>query len=167
MCFYFIFFTIFSFIKHWWCGILITIYVLTSYLSLKLSCWNHLCLRFFLCTRIIKNTNITDSPRIYILHGDRFGIVIMFRSVYTSVVNVILWTVVRFFFQLLNTVFTFLEYIFTYLQFGILLLKDLRLWALDKRKSRVKQPPKKQMDKLDTICGCPFCNNSTSVEYRM
>ncbi|KAK7846750.1 transcription elongation factor 1 like protein [Quercus suber] len=35
---------------------------------------------------------------------------------------------------------------------------------MGKRKSRAKPPPKKRMDKLDTVFSCPFCNHGTSVE---
>jgi len=38
---------------------------------------------------------------------------------------------------------------------------------MGKRKSRAKPPPKKRMDKLDTVFSCPFCNHGTSVECRM
>ncbi|KAD7117099.1 hypothetical protein E3N88_04367 [Mikania micrantha] len=38
---------------------------------------------------------------------------------------------------------------------------------MGKRKSRAKLPPKKQMDKLDTVFSCPFCNHGTSVEWRI
>nr|CAD1842229.1 unnamed protein product [Ananas comosus var. bracteatus] len=36
-----------------------------------------------------------------------------------------------------------------------------------KRKSRAKPPPKKRMDKLDTVFCCPFCNHGSSVECRI
>ncbi|XP_077221244.1 transcription elongation factor 1 homolog [Tasmannia lanceolata] len=35
---------------------------------------------------------------------------------------------------------------------------------MGKRKSRTKPPPKKKMDKLDTVFNCPFCNHEKSVE---
>ncbi|CAK9181874.1 unnamed protein product [Ilex paraguariensis] len=35
---------------------------------------------------------------------------------------------------------------------------------MGKRKSSAKPPPKKRMDKLDTVFSCPFCNHGTSVE---
>ncbi|KAL7186254.1 hypothetical protein ACSBR2_028075 [Camellia fascicularis] len=35
---------------------------------------------------------------------------------------------------------------------------------MGKRKSRAKPPPKKRMDKLDTVFSCPFCNHGSSVE---
>ncbi|CAL9053295.1 unnamed protein product [Musa banksii] len=35
---------------------------------------------------------------------------------------------------------------------------------MGKRKSRAKPPPKKRMDKLDTVFCCPFCNHGSSVE---
>ncbi|KAG6790299.1 hypothetical protein POTOM_006447 [Populus tomentosa] len=38
---------------------------------------------------------------------------------------------------------------------------------MGKRKSRAKPPPKKRMDKLDTVFSCPFCNHGTSVECRV
>lgn len=38
---------------------------------------------------------------------------------------------------------------------------------MGKRKSRAKPPPKKRMDKLDTVFSCPFCNHGTSVECRI
>ncbi|KAJ0586738.1 putative transcription elongation factor 1 [Helianthus annuus] len=38
---------------------------------------------------------------------------------------------------------------------------------MGKRKSRAKPPPKKRMDKLDTVFSCPFCNHGTSVECHM
>ncbi|XP_038896920.1 transcription elongation factor 1 homolog [Benincasa hispida] len=45
------------------------------------------------------------------------------------------------------------------------------IWISDqdmgKRKSRAKPPPKKRMDKLDTVFSCPFCNHGTSVECRI
>lgn len=41
------------------------------------------------------------------------------------------------------------------------------LWGMGKRKSRSKPPPKKRMDKLDTVFSCPFCNHGTSIECRM
>ena len=40
-------------------------------------------------------------------------------------------------------------------------------WQMGKRKSRAKPPPKKRMDKLDTVFSCPFCNHGNSVECRM
>ncbi|KAI6705252.1 hypothetical protein NL676_008214 [Syzygium grande] len=39
--------------------------------------------------------------------------------------------------------------------------------AMGKRKSRAKPPPKKRMDRLDTVFSCPFCNHGTSVECRL
>ncbi|KAD4982421.1 hypothetical protein E3N88_19092 [Mikania micrantha] len=39
--------------------------------------------------------------------------------------------------------------------------------SMGKRKSRAKPPPKKRMDKLDTVFSCPFCNHGTSVECRI
>ncbi|KAL4199682.1 hypothetical protein AMTRI_Chr03g146130 [Amborella trichopoda] len=38
---------------------------------------------------------------------------------------------------------------------------------MGKRKSRAKPPPKKRMDKLDTVFSCPFCNHGSSVECRL
>ncbi|CAI0557821.1 unnamed protein product [Linum tenue] len=38
---------------------------------------------------------------------------------------------------------------------------------MGKRKSKAKPPPKKRMDKLDTVFSCPFCNHGTSVECRI
>ncbi|KAH9748884.1 transcription elongation factor 1-like [Citrus sinensis] len=38
---------------------------------------------------------------------------------------------------------------------------------MGKRKSRAKPPPKKRVDKLDTVFSCPFCNHGTSVECRI
>ncbi|XP_057963768.1 transcription elongation factor 1 homolog isoform X1 [Malania oleifera] len=38
---------------------------------------------------------------------------------------------------------------------------------MGKRKSRAKPPPKKRMDKLDTVFSCPFCSHGTSVECRI
>ncbi|KAG7031051.1 Transcription elongation factor 1-like protein [Cucurbita argyrosperma subsp. argyrosperma] len=38
---------------------------------------------------------------------------------------------------------------------------------MGKRKSRAKPPPKKRMDKLDTVFSCPFCNHGTSVDCRI
>ncbi|KAJ9690552.1 hypothetical protein PVL29_012945 [Vitis rotundifolia] len=38
---------------------------------------------------------------------------------------------------------------------------------MGKRKSRAKPPPKKRMDKLDTVFSCPFCNHGTGVECRI
>ncbi|KAL3740010.1 hypothetical protein ACJRO7_021310 [Eucalyptus globulus] len=38
---------------------------------------------------------------------------------------------------------------------------------MGKRKSRAKPPPKKRMDRLDTVFSCPFCNHGTSVECRL
>ncbi|KAL9325441.1 hypothetical protein ACSQ67_006086 [Phaseolus vulgaris] len=38
---------------------------------------------------------------------------------------------------------------------------------MGKRKSAAKAPPKKRMDKLDTVFSCPFCNHGTSVECSM
>ncbi|PKU72644.1 Transcription elongation factor 1 like [Dendrobium catenatum] len=38
---------------------------------------------------------------------------------------------------------------------------------MGKRKSRAKPPPKKRMDKLDTVFCCPFCNHGSSVECRI
>ncbi|MED6111375.1 hypothetical protein PIB30_051722 [Stylosanthes scabra] len=38
---------------------------------------------------------------------------------------------------------------------------------MGKRKSSAKPPPKKRMDKLDTVFSCPFCNHGTSVECRI
>ncbi|KAH6788708.1 transcription elongation factor-like protein [Perilla frutescens var. frutescens] len=38
---------------------------------------------------------------------------------------------------------------------------------MGKRKSTAKPPPKKRMDKLDTVFSCPFCNHGTSVECRI
>lgn len=38
---------------------------------------------------------------------------------------------------------------------------------MGKRKSRAKPPPKKRMDKLDTVFSCPFCNHGSSVECRI
>ncbi|GFZ12419.1 hypothetical protein Acr_23g0008040 [Actinidia rufa] len=35
---------------------------------------------------------------------------------------------------------------------------------MGKRKSRAKPPPKKRMDKLDTVFSCPFCNHGSGVE---
>nr|XP_010916414.1 transcription elongation factor 1 homolog isoform X2 [Elaeis guineensis]XP_019707111.1 transcription elongation factor 1 homolog isoform X2 [Elaeis guineensis] len=36
--------------------------------------------------------------------------------------------------------------------------------SMGKRKSRAKPPPKKRMDKLDTVFCCPFCNHGSSIE---
>ncbi|KAI4333619.1 hypothetical protein L6164_018403 [Bauhinia variegata] len=36
-----------------------------------------------------------------------------------------------------------------------------------KRKSRKKPPPKKRMNKLETVFTCPFCNHGSSVECRL
>ncbi|KAH1120860.1 hypothetical protein J1N35_004020 [Gossypium stocksii] len=38
---------------------------------------------------------------------------------------------------------------------------------MGKRKSTAKPPPKKRMDKLDTVFSCPFCNHGTGVECRL
>ncbi|KAG6424481.1 hypothetical protein SASPL_114899 [Salvia splendens] len=38
---------------------------------------------------------------------------------------------------------------------------------MGKRKSSAKPPPRKRMDKLDTVFSCPFCNHGTSVECRI
>ncbi|WMV15945.1 hypothetical protein MTR67_009330 [Solanum verrucosum] len=38
---------------------------------------------------------------------------------------------------------------------------------MGKRKSKSKPPPKKRMDKLDTVFSCPFCSHGTSVECRI
>uniref|UniRef100_K3Y084 Transcription elongation factor 1 homolog n=1 Tax=Setaria italica TaxID=4555 RepID=K3Y084_SETIT len=38
---------------------------------------------------------------------------------------------------------------------------------MGKRKSAAKPPPKKRMDKLDTVFSCPFCNHGSSVECRI
>ncbi|KAK4798079.1 hypothetical protein SAY86_030405 [Trapa natans] len=38
---------------------------------------------------------------------------------------------------------------------------------MGKRKSKAKPPPKKRMDKLDTVFSCPFCNHGSSVECRI
>ncbi|KAE8798877.1 transcription elongation factor 1 [Hordeum vulgare] len=38
---------------------------------------------------------------------------------------------------------------------------------MGKRKSDVKPPPKKRMDKLDKAFSCPFCNHGSSVECRI
>ncbi|KAL3631445.1 hypothetical protein CASFOL_024429 [Castilleja foliolosa] len=38
---------------------------------------------------------------------------------------------------------------------------------MGKRKSRAKPPPKKRMDKLDTVFTCPFCNHGSSVECKI
>ncbi|KAM7492560.1 hypothetical protein LguiA_035481 [Lonicera macranthoides] len=38
---------------------------------------------------------------------------------------------------------------------------------MGKRKSRAKPPPRKRMDKLDTVFSCPFCNHGSSVECRI
>ncbi|GLJ38953.1 hypothetical protein SUGI_0794100 [Cryptomeria japonica] len=38
---------------------------------------------------------------------------------------------------------------------------------MGKRKSSAKPPPKKRMDKLETVFTCPFCNHGSSVECRM
>ncbi|KAF5727676.1 putative Transcription elongation factor [Tripterygium wilfordii] len=38
---------------------------------------------------------------------------------------------------------------------------------MGKRKSKAKPPPKKRMDKLDTVFSCPFCNHGTSVECKI
>ncbi|KAJ1258062.1 hypothetical protein BS78_10G045500 [Paspalum vaginatum] len=38
---------------------------------------------------------------------------------------------------------------------------------MGKRKSAAKPPPKKRMDKLDTVFCCPFCNHGSSVECRI
>ncbi|KAF7836679.1 transcription elongation factor 1-like protein [Senna tora] len=38
---------------------------------------------------------------------------------------------------------------------------------MGKRKSRRKPPPKKRMNKLDTVFSCPFCNHGSSVECRL
>ncbi|KAK7348517.1 hypothetical protein VNO80_23075 [Phaseolus coccineus] len=35
---------------------------------------------------------------------------------------------------------------------------------MGKRKATAKAPPKKRMDKLDTVFSCPFCNHGNSVE---
>ncbi|PPD94041.1 hypothetical protein GOBAR_DD08953 [Gossypium barbadense] len=37
---------------------------------------------------------------------------------------------------------------------------------MGKMKSRAKRATKKQMDKLDTVFSCPFCNHGTGVERR-
>lgn len=42
--------------------------------------------------------------------------------------------------------------------------KTLSWKNMGKRKSRAKPPPKKRMDKLDTVFSCPFCNHGSSVE---
>ncbi|KAG4383756.1 hypothetical protein AAZX31_10G064700 [Glycine max] len=38
---------------------------------------------------------------------------------------------------------------------------------MGKRKAKAKPPPKKRMDKLDTVFSCPFCNHGSSVECRL
>ncbi|GJN29620.1 hypothetical protein PR202_gb17863 [Eleusine coracana subsp. coracana] len=38
---------------------------------------------------------------------------------------------------------------------------------MGKRKSAAKPPPKKRIDKLDTVFSCPFCNHGSSVECRI
>uniref|UniRef100_M1C3B2 Transcription elongation factor 1 homolog n=1 Tax=Solanum tuberosum TaxID=4113 RepID=M1C3B2_SOLTU len=38
---------------------------------------------------------------------------------------------------------------------------------MGKRKAKSKPPPKKRMDKLDTVFSCPFCSHGTSVECRI
>uniref|UniRef100_A0A453A004 Transcription elongation factor 1 homolog n=1 Tax=Aegilops tauschii subsp. strangulata TaxID=200361 RepID=A0A453A004_AEGTS len=38
---------------------------------------------------------------------------------------------------------------------------------MGKRKAAAKPPPRKRMDKLDTVFSCPFCNHGSSVECRM
>ncbi|AQL02043.1 Transcription elongation factor 1-like protein [Zea mays] len=38
---------------------------------------------------------------------------------------------------------------------------------MGKRKSAAKPPPKKRMDKLDTVFSCPFCNHGSSVECQI
>ncbi|KAF1890417.1 hypothetical protein Lal_00041132 [Lupinus albus] len=38
---------------------------------------------------------------------------------------------------------------------------------MGKRKAKTKPPPKKRMDKLDTVFSCPFCNHGSSVECRI
>uniref|UniRef100_A0A0D9YLY5 Transcription elongation factor 1 homolog n=2 Tax=Oryza glumipatula TaxID=40148 RepID=A0A0D9YLY5_9ORYZ len=38
---------------------------------------------------------------------------------------------------------------------------------MGKRKSKAKPPPKKRMDKLDTVFCCPFCNHGSGVECRI
>ncbi|KAK1604279.1 hypothetical protein QYE76_027952 [Lolium multiflorum] len=39
--------------------------------------------------------------------------------------------------------------------------------ARPERKAAAKPPPKKRMDKLDTVFSCPFCNHGSSVECRI
>ncbi|TVU13406.1 hypothetical protein EJB05_40460, partial [Eragrostis curvula] len=38
---------------------------------------------------------------------------------------------------------------------------------MGKRKSAAKPPPKKRIDKLDTVFSCPFRNHGSSVECRI
>nr|AKJ77985.1 ElF1 superfamily transcriptions factor [Triticum aestivum] len=38
---------------------------------------------------------------------------------------------------------------------------------MGKRKAAAKPPPRKGMDKLDTVFSCPFCNHGSSVECRI
>ncbi|KAG5579270.1 hypothetical protein H5410_049897 [Solanum commersonii] len=38
---------------------------------------------------------------------------------------------------------------------------------MGKRKAKSKPPPRKRMDKLDTVFSCPFCSHGTSVECRI
>ncbi|XBJ12856.1 hypothetical protein VPH35_017297 [Triticum aestivum] len=38
---------------------------------------------------------------------------------------------------------------------------------MGKRKAAAKPPPRKRMDKLDTVFSCPFCNHGSSVECRI
>ncbi|XP_020975159.1 transcription elongation factor 1 homolog isoform X1 [Arachis ipaensis] len=50
----------------------------------------------------------------------------------------------------------------------MLAIKNLiRICGMGKRKAKSKPPPKKRMDKLDTVFSCPFCNHGTSVECRI
>ncbi|KAJ6292884.1 hypothetical protein OIU76_026500 [Salix suchowensis] len=48
--------------------------------------------------------------------------------------------------------------------FGCFIYFNLQM---GKRKSSAKPPPRKRMDKLDTVFSCPFCNHGTSVECRI
>ncbi|KAF7083526.1 hypothetical protein CFC21_087306, partial [Triticum aestivum] len=38
---------------------------------------------------------------------------------------------------------------------------------IGKRKAAARPPPRKWMDKLDTVFSCPFCNHGSSAECRI
>ncbi|KAK7246430.1 hypothetical protein RIF29_41298 [Crotalaria pallida] len=53
------------------------------------------------------------------------------------------------------------------LSLGFVFLRSGIFLAMGKRKAKTKPPPKKRMDKLDTVFSCPFCNHGSSVECRI